>query len=216
MSQQINLFSPLFLKKKHYFSALTMVQALAAVLAGSAAIYAFEMRQNATLESALAANDKQITAQREQLVKLSKEFSALGASRTLADDLARAEERLQQRRGLFAELQTGGGANAEGFAQYLEALARQAVPGLWITGLEIGGPRGDLVIRGRALESQLVPAYIRGLNREGPFAGKPIGELQVSARGEGAPGTPPAPAAGPAQPSRYIEFSLSIPLRGES
>ena len=211
MAQQINLFSPLFLRKKRYFSALTMAQALAAVLAGSAAIYAFELRQNATLEAALAANDRQIAVQREQVVKLAKEFSALGASRTLAEDLARSEERLQQRQALLSDLKTGVGANADGFARYLQALARQAVPGVWLTNIEIGGQRGALVMRGRALDSQLVPTYISRLNQEPAFAGKPIGELQVTAR-EGQAATPPAPA----QPSRYIEFTLSIPLRGDS
>jgi len=211
MSQQINLFSPLFLRKKRYFSALTMVQALAAVLAGSAAIYAFELWQNATLEAALAGSDKQMLTQREQLLKLSKEFSALGASRSLGEDLARADERLQQRQVLLADLKTGAGASAEGFAQYLQALARQALPGVWLTSIDIGGQRGALVLRGRALDSQLVPAYIARLNREPAFAGKPIGELQVSAR----EGQQPAQQA-PAQPARYIEFTLSIPLRGDS
>jgi hypothetical protein len=213
MAQQINLFSPLFLKKEHYFSALTMVQSLAAVLAGSAAIYAFEVRQNAALQAALARSETQLATQREQVVKLAKEFSTLGASRGLAEDLARAEERMQQRRTLLAELQTGGGANTEGFARYLEALARQAVPGVWLTGIEIGGARGTLVIRGRALESKLVPAYIRGLKAEPAFAGRPIGELQVNARAENAK---PDPAPAVAQPARYVEFSISVPLRGDS
>lgn len=212
MAQQINLFSPLFLRKKHYFSALTMVQALAVVLAGSAAIYAFELRQNGTLQAALTANEKQLATQREQLVKLAKEFSSVGASRTLAEDLGRAEERMQQRRALLAELQTGGGANAEGFARYMEALARRAVPGVWLTGIEVGGARGTMVIRGRALEAKLVPAYIRSLNQEAAFAGKPIGELQVNARPETAKAE--FPASG--QPARYIEFSIAVPLRGES
>jgi hypothetical protein len=215
MSQQINLFSPLFLKKKRHFSALTMVQALAAVLIGSAGIYAFELRQNATLEATAAATDKQMTTQREQLLRLSKEFSTVGASRTLADDLTRVEERLRQRRILLADLQTGVGANAEGFARYLEALARQALPGVWLTGVDLGGPRSALLIRGRALESQLVPTYIRRLNQEPAFAGKPVGELQLNARGDAsAPGAAQAPARG--QPARYIEFTLTMPLRGDS
>src|SRR5678809_624211 len=105
MAQQINLFSPLFLKKKRYFSARTMAQALGAVLGGAAAIYAFELHQNTTLDATVMATEKQLTTQREQLIKLSKEFSTLGASRTLADDLKRSEERLQQRLALLADLQ---------------------------------------------------------------------------------------------------------------
>ena len=210
MSQQINLFNPVFLKQKHYFSALTMAQALAVVLAGALGMYAFEVRQNRTLERVLADADKQVTAQRAQLVKFSKEFSEQGASRTLTDDLARAEQRLQQRQGLLGDLKTGVGGNVEGFSRFLGALARQTMPGVWLTGLEIGARESDLVIKGRALESQMVPAYIRALHREAPMAGRSIGELRMTAKGDA------GPAPGKGEPARYIEFSLSFPLKGKS
>jgi len=216
MSQQINLFNPVFLKQKHYFSALTMVQALGVVLAGSLAMYAFEAQQNRTLEGVLADTDKQILTQREQMVRFSKEFSSQGASRALTDELTRAEQRLQQRENLLRDLKTGVGGNAEGFSGYLGALARQTMPGVWLTGLEIGAKGSALVIRGRALDSQMVPAYIRSLNREAPMAGRPIGELRMTARGEPAPAPGAAGGAPASAPTQYIEFSLSIPLRGDS
>lgn len=213
MSQQINLYNPVFLKQKHYFSALTMVQALAVVLAGALGIYAFEVRQNRTLEGALAETDRHVTAQREQLLKFSKDFSAQGASRALIEELARAERRVQSRQALLEDLKTGVGGNVEGFSPYLGALARQATPGVWLTGLEIGARGSSVVIKGRALESRLVPAYIRALHREAPLQGRAVGELQMAARGfEGAA---PAAAVG-AGPSRYIEFTLSIPLGEKS
>ena len=210
MSQQINLFNPVFLKQKHYFSALTMVQALAIVLAGSLGMYAFEVRQNRTLAGVLAHADKQLASQRDQMVRYSKDFSAQGASRALTDELKRAEERLQQRQALLGDLKTGVGGNADGFSRYLGALARQTMPGVWLTGLQIGGKESDLVIRGRALQSQLVPAYIRSLNQEEPMAGRPVGELRMTARAEA------AASKAAKEPLRYIEFSLSIPLKGSS
>jgi hypothetical protein len=210
MSQQINLYNPIFLKQKHYFSALTMVQALAIVLAGALGIYAFEVRQNRTLEGVLAELDRQLASQREQLLKFSREYSPQGASRQLADELARFEQRLQQRQDLLADLKTGVGGNARGFSVYLSALARQTTPGVWLTGVDIGARGPELVIRGRALESQLVPAYIRALNREAPLQGRAVGELKMTAHG--GEGGPVAPAAAGA-PTRYIEFSLAIPLQ---
>lgn len=211
MSQQINLYNPIFLRKKHYFAALTMVQALALVLAGALGIYAFEVRQNRTLQQVLADGDTQVTSQRAQLVKFSRDYSAQGASRSLTDELARVEQRVLQRQGLLGDLKSGVGGNAEGFSRYLAALARQSTPGVWLTGLEIGAKERDLVIKGRALESQLVPAYIRSLNREAPMAGRPVGDLRMTARG-GAVSAPDKPG----EPTRYIEFSLSIPLKGKS
>jgi len=210
VSQQINLYNPVFLKQKHYFSALTMLQALSVVLAGALGIYAFEVRQNRVLEQVLADTDRRVTAQREQLLSFSRDYSALGASRTLTEELARADQRLLQRQGLLADLKTGVGGNAEGFSRYLAALARQSTPGVWLTGLEIGAKEHDLLIKGRALESQMVPAYIRALNREAPMAGRPVGELRMTAKGDA------GPALEKGEPARYIEFSLSIPLRGKS
>ena len=211
MSQQINLYNPVFLKQKHYFSALTMVQALAAVLVGALLIYAFEVRQTSTLERVLADTDKHAVSQRDQLLKLSKDYSAQGASLALTEELARAESRLQLREGLLGDLKSGVGGNAEGFSRYLGALARQTMPGVWLTGLEIGAKERDLVIKGRALESQMVPAYIRALNREAPMAGRPVGDLRMTAKGDAGAALDKA-----GEPARYIEFSLSIPLKEKS
>ncbi len=41
MSQQINLFNPLFLKRRKHFSAVTMAQALGVLIVGLAAFYGF-------------------------------------------------------------------------------------------------------------------------------------------------------------------------------
>lgn len=210
MSQQINLYNPVFLKQKHYFSALTMVQALGAVLVGSLAIYGYGAWQNRTLERVLDETTGQAAAQGQQVVRFSKEYSAQGASRALVDELARTEQRLQQRDGLLSELKTGVGGNTAGFSSVLGALARQTQPGVWLTGVEIGAKDNSLVLKGRALDSQMVPAYIRSLNREAPMAGRAVGELRMTAAGAA------APSGGSREPQQYIEFMLSIPLKGGS
>ncbi len=216
MSQQINLFNPVFLRQKHYFSALAMVQALALIVAGIAAIYAYELRQIAVLDRVARDSEQQLTARRNQLLAFSKQFSEQGASKALAEELAAAEARLQERRGLLEDVRTGVGGDVQGYSRYLAALARASTPGVWLTGLEIGGKSGDLVIKGRALDAALVPQYIRALNRQEAFGGRRVGELRLTARSETPPPPSAAKSATPAGPTRYIEFSLSIPMRGES
>src|SRR5260221_12170219 len=49
VSQQINLFNPLFLEKKKYFSALAMTQALGLIALGMAAFYGFAFWQDGRL-----------------------------------------------------------------------------------------------------------------------------------------------------------------------
>jgi len=210
MSQQINLFNPVFLSRKRHFSAVAMLQALALVIVGSLAMYAYEVRQNRTLERVLADTDTQVSVRRDQLLRFSKEFSEQGASRALAEELARTEARVQLRRALLADVRTAAGGDIEGYARFLTALARQTVQGVWLVGLDIGGKSNALRIKGRALDSASVPIYIRSLNREAVMSGRRVAELEVSAKEAPAPSSDEAARA----PSRYIEFSLSIPLGG--
>jgi Tfp pilus assembly protein PilN len=214
VSQQINLFNVAFLPRKRHFSAIAMAQGLLVVIVGALAIYGYEVRQNRLLAVVAADTDKQIAARREELTRFTKEFSQQGASRTLAEDLARAEARLQARLALLADVQTGVGGDAHGYSRYLAALARQTVPGVWLTGLGVGGKSNELVIRGRALESASVPAYIGALNREAPLAGRPVGELRLQAKE--APPPPAKTTDAPKEPTRFIEFSVAIPLGGTS
>lgn len=196
MSQQINLFDERFRKQKRLLSARTMVQAAAAVFVIALAFQELYAYQNRSLQATLAQSDQRATQLRDQTVRFARDFTAQGRSAALTDEIARIEERLRQRRGLLAGMQSGAGGNVEGFSPYLTALARQTMNGVWLTGIDIGAASGELVLKGRVVDSTLVPAYLRQLRREEPFAERSVRELRVSANGK----------------DNRIEFSLSIPV----
>lgn len=198
MTQQINLFDARFRKQKPHFSAATMALALGAVFALSLVIQQLYAYQNRGMQATLVQTDRRTAELRDQTLRFAKEFGEQGRSNVLADEIARVEEQLRARRGLLAGMQGGVGGNVEGFSPYLTALARQTMTGVWLTGVEIGSPSGDLVLKGRVLDGGLVPAYIRQLNREPLFQGRSVSELRLSAKSE--------------QAKRYVEFSLQIPL----
>lgn len=223
MSQQINLFNPVFLKQKKYFSARTMLQALGLVLLGLVAIYGLARYQTGTLQAALADSDIRLKAQRGQLAKLAAEFSPAGRSKLLEEDVARVEARLQSRLELLAAVTSGISANLEGCSGYMAAFARQAMNGVWLTGFTLAA-NGELSIKGRVLNADLVPAYLQALNREAVMRGRSVAELTLAARelpADPAPGASPAdkpaadkPAAGkPQAPMRFVEFSVNLARR---
>jgi Tfp pilus assembly protein PilN len=199
MSQQINLFDARFRRQRRHFSAATMLVALVAVALLSFAVEELYASKNRALQATLARADQRATELREQTVRFAKDSSDQGGrSDALGEEIARVEEQLRVRRALLAGMQSGVGGNVEGFSPYLSALARQTTQGLWLTGVEIGPQSGDLVLKGRALDSGLVPAYIRQLNEEQLFKGRTVTELRLSTKNEAA--------------KRYVEFSLQIPL----
>jgi hypothetical protein len=242
MTQQINLFNPVFLKQKKYFSAITMLQALALLLVGILAFYGYTLGETQTLARLSEDTGRQLKTQSEQAVRLTQEFSPQGRSKMLSDELARMTARLKLREDMLSVLRTGGLGNTDGFARYLSAFARQAMSGVWLTGFTIGGDESELLINGRVLQSDLVPAYIRALSREDVMRGRRVTELRLTARevrdapGTAAPGaapaiTPaPAPAPGAAAtpapgaaatpapviaPQRYVEFNITA-VRGNA
>jgi Tfp pilus assembly protein PilN len=191
VSQQINLFDARFRRQKRHFSAGTLVLAVAAVFALAVAFQQLYAWQNRRVQSSLAQTDLRAAQLREQVVRFAREFGGKGSSTALADEITRVEEAVRVRRSLLSSMQTGAG-NADGFSTYLAALARRTADGVWLTGIDIGN---ELVLKGRALDGERVPAYIRLLNREEIFAGRAVSQLSVAAR----PGDP-------------LDFSLSIPL----
>jgi hypothetical protein len=222
MAQQINLFNPIFLQQKKHFSAVTMLQTLGLLFAGILAFSGYAAYKTAMLAGAADDTRRQLQTQSEQVAQFTREFSPQGTSKQLEDDLARARAGLKQREDLLATLRTGGLGNTEGFARYLGAFARQTVPGVWLTGFTIGGDEVELQLSGRVLHSDLVPAYLRALNREEVMRGRRVAEMRLTAREEQpAPGTAapggaaPAPAAPATAPLRYVEFNISA-VRGNA
>lgn len=216
MAQQINLFNPVFLKQKKYFSAVTMLQSLGLVIAGVLAFYGYTL-YSTQVQSRIAANSaQQLAAQSQQVAGLAGQ----GRNRMLQDELAQARARLKQREETLGLLRTGGLGNTAGFARYMTALAHEQVGGVWLTGFSISGDEAELHLTGRVLQADLVPAYLRALNREEVMRGRRIAELRLTAREErdsstAAPGANPQAAGDPAQaaaPNRYVEFNL-IALR---
>jgi hypothetical protein len=209
MSQQVNLFNPLFLRKEKYFSARAMAQALGLIALGIVLLYAFALYQGRSLARTAAEYARQVSTQRDQLVQL----AGKGRSKLLEAEVARLGVEVKARRALVETLQGGELGDTEGFSRYFAAFGRRPVQGVWLTGFSIGDSGNELKIRGRALFPDLVPAYLKVLNEEAVMRGRQVTDLKLVARDEslarrGAAGA--APAAGP---ERYVEFDLSAPFK---
>jgi hypothetical protein len=211
MSQQINLYNPIFLKQEKHFSARTIVQALGLIVAALGAFYVYALVQTRAAESATREQRERVAAQREQLVKLGPQFSPEGRSKALEAEVARLEAEVKARESVLGALSTGELGNTAGFSEFLAALGRRAVPGVWLTGLNVGEAGNDLQLSGRALRPELVPAYLKALSDEPMMRGRRVTEMKLAAKVATPAPSPGAPTA--SGPRRYIEFTVNAPLR---
>lgn len=204
MSQQINLFNPLFMRKEKYFSARTMLQSLGLIVLGLAAIYAYAWWQHKELEGLAAGYGRQLAVQRDQFLSL----NAQGRSKLLEAEVARLEADVRARRAALDMLQGGGLGDTDGFSRYFAAFARHSMRGVWLTGFSVGDNGNVLSIRGRVLHPDLVPAYLKALNEEDVMRGRLVTELKLVAKDESS-----VRRDARAGPERFVEFDLSAPLR---
>lgn len=211
MSQQINLFNPIFLKQKKYFSAVTMAQALGLVLVGSLMVSAYANYQLSLLKNDAQAAKAQLAQVQGQLNKVNAAYAPRQKSKAIDDELRKTESDIASLQQVFDVLQKGEFGNTKGYAEYLRAFSRQIVNGVWLTGFNLVGAGSEIALQGRALQPDLVPAYISRLRREPVLQGTSFAALDMKA-GQDERNDKGQPAADrqPQQASQapYIEFSL--------
>jgi len=204
MTQQINLYDPALLRKRELVSALNLAVAAAvlAVFVGAWSVLA--RAQQATLEAEQQALAPQVKGVQDQMADLARQVASMKPDPRIEAELASARALLSLRGEVLGVLEKSIGGGATSFAEYLRALARQTVNGLWLTGFSVA-ENGGMEIRGRMSDPARLPEYIRRLNAEKAFQGSSFAALRVSP-GQAAPAAAATPGSAAATASAMAPF----------
>jgi Tfp pilus assembly protein PilN len=201
VSQQINLYSPIFLKQQKHFSAVTMLQALGLIMLGSALFYGYALYQVSDLSAQAHETEKKLSTEQARLAKIAEQYAPLEKSTLLEQEIARLEVLVKARQEIVGVLKNGALGSTNGYSRYMQAFARQSVGGLWLTAFDITGDGNELAISGRTLRPELIPVYVQRLSQELVMKGHQFASLQIS--------QPQAAGAGEKSAGlRYLEFTL--------
>ncbi|MEA5097071.1 MAG: PilN domain-containing protein [Burkholderiaceae bacterium] len=179
MSQQINLFNPIFLRQKKHFSAVAMAQALGVIVLGVLALYLYSLfeyrggKQDADKAAA------QLAATQQQLAKVIIEYAPRKRSEAQEEAIRKAQAELDALQLATDRLKQDEFGDKKGYSAYLRAFARQIVSGLWLTGFSIKGAGSAIGIQGRTLQPETVPMYINRLKQETVLQGKSFATLEM-------------------------------------
>ena len=182
MSQQINLYSPIFRKQTKVFSAKTMLQALAIITLVVAVFYHSIAIHTNILEIRASDSSRQLQGELERLKALGAGGTPAERARALAERKKALEARLGAHMQTLAAFDSDAAGRAEGYSEPLRALARVSVDGVWLTRIQFA--KGELSLAGRAARPELVPAYLERLRAEQALRAREFGRLEVS-RGKG-------------------------------
>ena len=225
MSQQINLFNPIFRRKSFSFtSAIAICYGLGIALAATAAVAVYEdylLRSVQTQSQAVEQTFKEANARRDQLTA---EVAQQKPNAPLEAELTTLDTQLRGRQEVIETLKSGAVGDTSGFSDYMVAFSRQSIQGLWLTGFDIALAGNELAIQGRALSADLVATYIKQLNQDKALQGRQFAAMRISQ-----PAPEPAAAVRSDQgqkpeqdakaqkdakepkpvPPRYLDFSVS-------
>jgi hypothetical protein len=140
---------------------------------------------------------------------LARQVDTLRPDPKLVAEVASTQATLEQRQAALQMLRGGGLGDTQGHAAALQAIARQSIAGLWLTGLVLD--RRDMALRGRATAPELIPAYVGRLNGEPALHGRSFRALDIQRPLEEATATAQTAPAERAAPRHagFVEFSLS-------
>ena len=198
MSQQINLYQPIFRKEEKKFSTVAMLQAAGLVAIGVAAIYGYSWWQNGELKNELKRVEQNQATAAKRLAEVTEKFGQGGKQSPIDLEIVRLESEIVSRQRIQEALQSGVFSNTLGFSDYFVSFARQHIHGIWLTGVDITGAAEQMILSGRSTSPELIPRYMQKLSAEKPLSGIVFNVFQMNR---------PAPNAKQMEP-QYIEFQV--------
>jgi hypothetical protein len=177
MAQQINLYVDSLRRPRQAFTAgqtLLLVVLVTSGCAATSALLQWQSRDAAQRTVAL----QQATSQLQ--VQLAARQASSPTTRVATQEVERLRQRALAQQRVQSALEAGS-AQATGSApsEYLLALARQAHPSVWITGLAVSADERAIELRGRMLDASVLPDYLRRLNAEARFKGRSFARLEI-------------------------------------
>lgn len=176
MTQQLNLLDPRFAPRALRFSAQQGLLAVALALVLTA-LASGGLRWAGDQASAAGRQ-----AEADQ-APLRARVAALGASAAngTGSELQQLQALDGNQRRIRTALEGGAAGVREGHANYLLALARQASGAVWITGFSVSDDGSAVELEGRMNDTAQLTDYLRRLNAEPRFKGRPFAQLNLRA-----------------------------------
>lgn len=210
MTQQINLLNPIFRPRRIAISAVRVALSFGGLLLLLVAVHAYQRDQVGHLSRELQSMQDQMKVYQENVDKMKK--VAAGASQpALEAEIAKLQAELKSQQDNMTIVQSGAIGDRLGFSEYFRAFSRQTVNGLWLTGFTIMGGRGDIVMRGRLTDAELLPDYIQRLNNEDALKGRRFATLEMKRPTIAVSGA----ERGTTRPAPYLEFRLASSEQSE-
>lgn len=180
MIQNINLYQPILRKQPKVFSAATMAQIGAGIVAVMLALSGYSAYKVRALESSVAAVEMRKASLQKQITDARAKYEARSSSTLLESELRRVSDEVENRKKIATLLKRGPLSNTGGFSGHLESLAGHHATGTWLTQIVFREGGDWISLAGVALAPELVPVYLQRLLDAPAFQGSRFNVLELA------------------------------------
>lgn len=210
MTQNINLYDPSLRTRRDLLGLEPVLAMVVVAVVAVGAASAWSRAASARLEAVASVGATELQTLQAGVQAKATKASTTQPELALQAQVAQAQRTLLEHRSALQALASSPVDHEGGFAARLEALARQSVDGLWLTGMQLR--QDDVVLKGRALQPHLIPVYVQRLDREPSLQGRSFKALEVLRPLDGPLRNAPSSSgseATAAPRAAYVEFTLS-------
>ncbi len=179
MPQQINLCTPILLAQKRYFSAQTMVQALAVFLIAGGGLCAYWVwslnAASAHFKTILESQTRDLEGM--QVILQQSKTSAGPLNAGIAQELAGRQAELLRREKLLEELQQGLYQPGWGHSARLQLVAQTIPAAAWVT--EVKADANQLEVSGYTLDPAVLNDWVARLAASPLLKGQQLSAVKV-------------------------------------
>jgi len=212
MTQNINLCDPSLRARRDLLGFEPALTVLAVAVLCVALVAAGARWSLARLEPVAASSASELASQQAAVQALAAQAAGSKPDAALQTEIAGLQRTLTQRGAALRAVSEGAVDREGGFAGRLEALARQSIDGLWLTGVVLR--QDDVLLKGRTLTPSLIPVFVQRLDQEPSLQGRSfkaldvVRPLEAPAAGASAAALSAASSGTPAGHAGFVEFTL--------
>lgn len=178
MPQQINLYSPILLTPRRYFSAFAMLQALTVLGLGLAALGGWVVHGTHQLRLGVAAAQQASAGEKQRLTsELLRKPASPQDNSGLEHQTAQARSQLAERLALLAELDATTAAPQVAHSVLLRHLARTVPSAVWLT--EVRLVQGRVELAGMTLQPEVLRPWLTRLAEHPALAEQALRTVHV-------------------------------------
>jgi type IV pilus assembly PilN-like protein len=177
--QQINLYQDQFKPEKITLAAnqVALLSLLFIILLFVFSIYSYQKVE--THKAVVTEQQQHYDLSQQQLNKLQQQLSQQNERPLLEIELAKLEQKLQDKQTVLDYLSNHTFGNQDGFSGTLTSLSQQRIDNVWLTSFALLDGGQFISLQGNSTKSNLIPEYIDSLANADQFHGKEFSVFQL-------------------------------------